>query len=96
MMDVRPLHNERDYDWAIREVTRYFEAEPALGTADSDRFEVLTTLIKDYENKHFETPNGDPVDVLHFAVESMDKSQAELAALIGLNRTSDVLNRIRP
>ena len=28
MMDVRPLHNEQDYDWAIRGVTCYFESEP--------------------------------------------------------------------
>ena len=46
MMDVKPIHNEQDYDWAIREVTRYFKAEPVPGTADGDRFEVLSTLIK--------------------------------------------------
>jgi len=96
MMDVRPLHNEQDYDWAIREITRYFEAEPAPGTADGDRFEVLSTLIKAYEDKHFATPHGDPIDVLHFAIESMGKSQAELAALIGRNRASEILNRVRP
>ena len=53
MMDVKPLHNEQDYDWAIREVIRYFEAEPVPGTADGDRFEVLSTLIKEYEDKLF-------------------------------------------
>ncbi|MGY4155647.1 HTH-type transcriptional regulator/antitoxin HigA [Bradyrhizobium sp. USDA 4461] len=96
MMDVKPLHNEQDYDWAIREVTRYFEAEPTPGTPDGDRFEVLSSLIKEYEDGHFSTPHGDPVDVLHFAIESMDKSQAELGNLIGRNRASEVLNRIRP
>jgi HTH-type transcriptional regulator / antitoxin HigA len=96
MMDVKPLHNEQDYDWAIREVTGYFEAEPTPGTADGDRFEVLSTLIKEYEDKHFTTMQGDPVDVLHFAIESMGKSQAELANLIGRNRASEILNRIRP
>jgi HTH-type transcriptional regulator / antitoxin HigA len=96
MMDVKPLHNEEDYDWAIREITRYFEDEPALGSADGDRFEVLSTLIKEYEDKHFATPHGDPVEVLHFAIESMGKSQAELANLIGRNRASEILNRIRP
>ena len=59
MMDVRPLHNDQDYDWAIREITRYFEAEPVPGTADGDRFEVLSTLIKEYEDKHFATLHGD-------------------------------------
>lgn len=96
MMDVKPLHNERDYDWAIREVSRYFDSEPEPGTADGDRFEVLSTLITAYEDKHFATKHGDPVDVLHFAIESMGRSQAELAGLIGRNRASEILNRVRP
>ena len=96
MMDVKPLHNEQDYDWAIREVTRYFDREPVPGTADGDRFEVLSALIKDYEDKHFAMPQGDPVDVLDFAIESMGRSQADLAALIGRNRASEILNRVRP
>lgn len=25
MMDVKPLHTEQDYEWALREVARYFE-----------------------------------------------------------------------
>jgi HTH-type transcriptional regulator/antitoxin HigA len=96
MIDVKPIHNEQDYNWAIREVTRYFEAKPEFGTDEGDRFEVLSTLIKEYEDRHFPTVHGDPVDVLHFAIESMGKSQAELARLIGRNRASEILNRIRP
>jgi HTH-type transcriptional regulator / antitoxin HigA len=60
MMDVKPLHNEQDYDWAIREVARYFETEPAPGTPDGDRFEVLSTLIREYEDRHFVATCGDP------------------------------------
>jgi HTH-type transcriptional regulator/antitoxin HigA len=96
MMDVKPLHSGQDYDWAIREVARYFEAEPAFGTADGDRFEVLSTLIKAYEDQNFATLHGDPVEILHFAIGSMGKSRAELAALIGTNHASDILNRVRP
>jgi HTH-type transcriptional regulator/antitoxin HigA len=96
MMDVKPLHNEQDYDWAIREVSRYFEVEPTPGTPDGDRFEVLSSLIKEYEDNHFATTHGDPIDVLHFAIESMGRSQTELAALIGRNRASEILNRVRP
>jgi HTH-type transcriptional regulator/antitoxin HigA len=95
-MDVRPLHTERDYDWALTEVARYFETQPAPGSADGNRFEVLSILIKEYEDRHVPIPRrADPVDVLHFAIESMGKSQAELAALIGRNRASEILNRER-
>ena len=95
-MDVRPLHNERDYDWAIDEVTRYFDDQPSFGTPDGDRFEILTALIRAYEEKYFEMPRVDPIDVLNFAIESMGRSQAELGNLIGRNRASEVLKRIRP
>jgi HTH-type transcriptional regulator/antitoxin HigA len=96
MMDVRPLRNERDYDWAIREVTRYFEDQPDPGTADGDRFAVLSTLIQQYEDMHFEIPHTDPVGVLEFAIQSMGRSQAALGDLIGRNRASEILSRIRP
>jgi HTH-type transcriptional regulator / antitoxin HigA len=96
MMDVRPLHNEQDYDWALSEVAGYFENQPEIGSAEGDRFEVLTTLIKEYEEKHFEMPQVDPVDALNFAIESMGRSQADLGNLIGRNRASEILNRVRP
>ena len=57
---------------------------------------MLSTLIKDYEDRRFPIPQRtDPVDVLHFAIELMGKSQSELAALIGRNRASEILNRER-
>ena len=96
MMDVKPLHTEEDYSWALGEIAPYFDNQPAQGSADGDRFEVLSTLIKEFEDRHIEMPHVDPVDVLHFAIESMGKTQADLANLIGRNRASEILNRVRP
>ena len=81
---------------AIDEVTRYFDDQPSFGTPDGDRFEILTALIRAYEEKYFEMPRVDPIDVLNFAIESMGRSQAELGNLIGRNRASEILKRIRP
>jgi HTH-type transcriptional regulator/antitoxin HigA len=95
-MDVRPLHTASDYEWALAEVAPYFERQLAPGSADGNRFEVLSVLIKEYEDRHIPIPRrADPVDVLHFAIDSMGRSQAELAALIGRNRASEILNRER-
>ena len=96
MMNIRPLHTESDYEWALTEVARYFEKQPVPGSADGNRFEVLSVLIKEYEDRHVPLPqSADPVDVLLFAIESMGKSQTELASLIGRNRASEILNRER-
>jgi HTH-type transcriptional regulator/antitoxin HigA len=95
-MDVRPLHTESDYEWALAEVAHYFEKQPAPRSPDGNRFEVLSVLIKEYEDRHIPIPQrADPVDILHFAIESMGKSQTELATLIGRNRASEILNRER-
>ena len=96
MMDVRPLHTRHDYDWALNEVARYFDHQPAPGSDEGDRFEVLSTLIKEYEDNNFEIPQVDPVEVLHFAIESMGRSQSDLANLLGSrSRASEVLNKNR-
>ena len=50
MENIRPIKTEADYDWAIAEITRYFENEPEVGSADGDRFDVLATLIEAYED----------------------------------------------
>ena len=45
-MNVRPIKTEADYDWALKEIARYFDVQPKLGTAEGDRFDVLATLIE--------------------------------------------------
>lgn len=95
MMDVRALHTENDYDWALKEVEKYFDALPTPGSPEADRFDVLSALIKGYEDRHIDIPDADPIDVLHFAIESMGKTQAELGHIIGRSRATEVLNRKR-
>jgi HTH-type transcriptional regulator/antitoxin HigA len=48
-MEIRPLNMERDYDWALAEIARYFDREPRRGTPQADRFDVLAALIEVYE-----------------------------------------------
>jgi HTH-type transcriptional regulator/antitoxin HigA len=57
-MNVRPIRTEADYDWALKEIARYFDVQPKPGTAEGDRFDVLATLIEAYEEKHW--PSGSP------------------------------------
>ncbi|PBB24584.1 transcriptional regulator [Mesorhizobium sp. WSM4312] len=62
MENIRSLKTEADYDWAIAEITRYFDNEPEVGSLDGDRFDVLATLIEAYENKRYLIEASDPVD----------------------------------
>jgi len=97
IMDVRALHTEADYEWALDQIERYFDDQPAPGTPEGDRFDVLAALIKHYEDENHALPEADPIDVLHFAIENMGRSQADLARILGSrSRASEILNRKRP
>lgn len=95
-MDIRPLKTDADYEWALAEVTRYFEQQPEPGSTEGDRFDVLSDLIAAYEERHFPLPDADPVEALRAFLEATGRTQQDLAALFGsAPRASEVLRRKR-
>lgn len=96
MENVRPIRTEADYDWAIAEVTKYFENEPAVGSEDGNRFVLLTDLIEAYENKHYPIEAPDPVSLIKAHLDTRGQKQAALAELFGSkSRASEILARKR-
>ncbi len=92
-MDVRALHDEADYDWALAEVARYFATPPEKDTADADRFDVLADLIEAYEQRRWPIEPAEPVDAIRFAMELKGLTQADLGRLLGSrSRASEVLS----
>ena len=93
-MRIRPSRDEQSYRDALATIERLWGA--AIGTEDGDDLDVLITLVEAYENEHYPIPEADPVEILHYAIEDMGRSQAELAELLGSrSRASEVLNRRR-
>mgnify|MGYP000382541765 CR=1 FL=1 len=96
MENIRPIKTEADYEWALAEITKYFENEPEVGSPDGNRFDVLATLIEAYEDKHYPIEMPDPVEVINAHMELKGLKRADLAALIGSkSRASEVLHRRR-
>jgi HTH-type transcriptional regulator/antitoxin HigA len=94
-MTVTPIHiirTEADYGSALAEFERYFDDEPEPGSAEGDRFELLGLVLHDYEEKHWPIERVAPVEILKFSMEQNDRSQADLAALLGSrSRASEIL-----
>ena len=92
-MDVRALHDEADYDWALAEIARYFEAPPARSSAAADRFDVLADLIEAYERRHWPIKQAEPLDAIRYVMDLKGLTQTDLAKLLGSrSRASEVLN----
>jgi len=96
MTDIRPLRSEADYDAALETIEAYFDAEPAPGTVEADRFDLLALVIADYEARHWAIEPPDAPDILRDQMERRGLKQADLAAVIGSKaRASEILNRRR-
>ena len=94
-MEIRPIKTEADYEVALAEIERLFEAEP--GTPEGDRLEILTTLVEAYEEVHYPIPAPDPIEAIRYYMESRGLVRRDLEPYIGSRaRVSEILNRKRP
>ena len=67
-MNVRPIKTEADYQTALAEIERLFDATP--DTPRGDRLEVLTTLVEPYERQHYAMPAPDPIETIKYYLVS--------------------------
>jgi len=94
-MEIRPIRTETDYEAALAEIERLFDAAP--DSPEGDRLDVLATLVEAYEAQHYPIPEPDPVEAIKYTMESRGLSRADLEPFIGSRaRVAEVLNRRRP
>jgi HTH-type transcriptional regulator/antitoxin HigA len=94
-MEIRPIRTESEYQAALTEIERLFDAAP--GTPEADRLEVLTTLVEAYEEQHFHIPAPDPVEAIRYYMEARGLSHRDLEPYLGSHaRVAEVLDRKRP
>ena len=89
----KPIHTEEDYNLGVAEIGRLWDAEP--GSQDEADLELWGMALDAYERDQVKPGQLDPVNVLRAEMEMNGRSQADLAALIGGNRASEVLARKR-
>jgi HTH-type transcriptional regulator/antitoxin HigA len=54
-MEICPIRNEADYEAAIAEIERLWDADP--GIEDGDKLDILVALVEKYENEHWPFDN---------------------------------------
>jgi HTH-type transcriptional regulator/antitoxin HigA len=93
-MEIQPIKKEKDYQATLREIESLFKTDP--GTPESDRLDVLTTLVEAYEDRNFRIPLPDPIEAIIYHMESRGLTRRDLEPYIGSrSRVSEILNRKR-
>ncbi|HEY6417537.1 MAG TPA: transcriptional regulator [Candidatus Binataceae bacterium] len=93
-MEIKPIRTNSDYERALREIERLWNAK--VGTPKGDRLDVLATLVEDYEQKHFPVDPPDPIEAIRFRLEQQGLDPRALIGVIGgRSRVYEVMHRKR-
>ena len=92
-MEITPIRTDADHEAALRDIETLWGA--ADGTPDGDRLDVLATLVEAYEDRRWPLEELDPVEAIEAAMAHDGHTRADLAALIGKSRASEILKRRR-
>ncbi|MCA9996448.1 MAG: hypothetical protein KDE56_11905 [Anaerolineales bacterium] len=94
-MQVKPIRSERDYQAALAQIERLFDAN--IGSEEADMLDVLTTLVEAYEQREYPIYPPDPVAAIEYYMESRGLTRQDIEPLLGSRaRVSEVLGRKRP
>ena len=91
-MKIKPIKTEEDYEAALKEIERLWDA--SYGSPEGDMLDILVTLVEAYEEEHYPIPETDPVDAILHYMESRGLSEQDLIPYLGSRScVSDILNR---
>ncbi len=94
MIELKPIRNEQDYQNALILLKELWGAKE--GTPESDRLEILVTLIDAYEAVHHPIDLPDPIDAILFRMEQQGLTRKDLEPILGSRgRVAEILNRKR-
>ncbi|TXS90789.1 transcriptional regulator [Parahaliea maris] len=93
-MDIKPVKTDADYRAALKEIETLMTAAPE--TAESEKLDVLVTLVEAYEARHYPLDFPDPVEAIKYEMEQKGLTVKDLEPMIGKsNRIYEILNHKR-
>lgn len=90
---LKPIRNNKQYETALEKVYVLMQKNIKTNSKESDELEILSILVKEYENVHFQVPKPNPLEAIKFRLEQMNISEAELSEILGYrSRKSEILS----
>ena len=93
-MELKIIKTQKDYQLALARFEKIFSAKS--GTKESNEADVLSLLIKDYEDKNFVIDVPNPIDAIKYRMEQQGLTNTDLAKILGYkSRVSDIFHNTR-
>ena len=95
-MIIKAIKTEKDYNTALRRVSKLIHESPRQDSAEFNEMEVLSILIKEYEFEYHPVKAPDPIDAIKFRLDQLGLDESVLNKIIGYrSRKSEIMNKKR-
>ncbi|MDD0823873.1 transcriptional regulator [Mannheimia sp. AT1] len=96
-MNITPIRTDTDYQNALKAIEPFFDREDELTDDELDYFDVMLSLIENYESKHYLIELPDPIEAIKFRMDQQGLEIKDLDNIIGKpNRVYEIFNKTRP
>jgi HTH-type transcriptional regulator / antitoxin HigA len=90
---IKPIKNSVQYEAALSRIYTLMQKNLKANSPESDELEVLSVLVKEYENIHFPMPKPKPLEAIKFRLEQKGMTESELSEILGhRSRKSEILS----
>ena len=90
---LKPIKNNQQYDVALSRTYTLMQKNIKPDSKESDELEILSILIKAYENVRYPVPKPNPLEAIKFRLDQMNMSESELSEILGhRSRKSEILS----
>ncbi len=92
---LKPIKNKAQYELSMDRVYQLMQKGVAPNSRESDELEILSILVKNYEDEVYPVSKPSPIEAIKFRMEQMGLPESFLGKIIGSSRKSEILNGTR-
>ena len=90
---LKPIKNNQQYEDVLERIYMLMQKNIKPDSKQSDELEILSILVKEYENEYYPVPKPNPLEAIKFRLEQMNMSETELSQILGNRfRKSEILS----
>jgi HTH-type transcriptional regulator/antitoxin HigA len=90
---LRLIRTETQYENILARIYELMQLELRPDSEESDELEILSMLVKKYEDEYFPIPEPTPLEAIKYRMEQLNITDAELSEILGArSRKSEILS----
>ncbi len=90
---IKPIRTEAQYEATLERIYALMQLDLALESEEGDELEILSLLVKEYENLYYPMPKPHPIEAIKFRIEQIGMPESELIRILGSrSRKSEILS----